>query len=32
MSIMSIKGPLGTAAAPDSKRGSGGAVPNGYFF
>jgi hypothetical protein len=27
-----IKGPFGTAPAPDSKRGSGGAVPNGYFF
>jgi hypothetical protein len=27
-----IKGPFGTASAPDSKRGSGGAVPNGYFF
>jgi hypothetical protein len=26
------KGPFGTAPAPDSKRGSGGAVPNGYFF
>jgi hypothetical protein len=25
-------GPLGTAPAPDSKRGSGGAVPNGYIF
>jgi hypothetical protein len=25
-------GPFGTAPAPDSKRGSGGAVPNGYFF
>jgi hypothetical protein len=29
---MEIKGPFGTAPAPDSKRGSGGAVPNGYFF
>jgi hypothetical protein len=27
-----IKGPFGTTPAPDSKRGSGGAVPNGYFF
>jgi hypothetical protein len=27
-----IKGPFGTAPAPDSKRGSGGAVPNGYFL
>jgi hypothetical protein len=27
-----IKGPFGTAPAPDSKRVSGGAVPNGYFF
>jgi hypothetical protein len=26
------KGPFGTTPAPDSKRGSGGAVPNGYFF
>jgi hypothetical protein len=26
------KGPFGTAPAPDSKRGSGGVVPNGYFF
>jgi hypothetical protein len=26
------KGPFGTAPAPDSKRGSGAAVPNGYFF
>jgi hypothetical protein len=26
------KGPFGTAPAPDSKRGSGEAVPNGYFF
>jgi hypothetical protein len=26
------KGPFGTAPAPDSKRGSGGAVPNKYFF
>jgi hypothetical protein len=26
------KGPFGTALAPDSKRGSRGAVPNGYFF
>jgi hypothetical protein len=27
-----IKGPFGTAPTPDSKRGSGGAMPNGYFF
>jgi hypothetical protein len=26
------KGPFGTAPAPDFKRGSGGAVPNEYFF
>jgi hypothetical protein len=26
------KGPFGTAPAPNSKRGSRGAVPNGYFF
>jgi hypothetical protein len=26
------KGPFGIAPAPDSKRGSGGAVPNGYFL
>jgi hypothetical protein len=29
---LSTKGPFGTAPAPDSKRGSGGAVPNGYFL
>jgi hypothetical protein len=26
------KGPFGTAPAPGSKRGSGGAMPNGYFL
>src|SRR5688572_8583487 len=26
------KGPFGTAPTPDSKRGSGGVVPNEYFF
>jgi hypothetical protein len=29
---MDTKGPFGTTPAPDSKRGSGGAVPNGYFL
>jgi hypothetical protein len=30
--LLQSKGPFGTAPAPDSKRGSGGAVPNEYFF
>jgi hypothetical protein len=32
ISTAMTKGPFGTAPAPDSKRGSGGVVPNGYFF
>lgn len=28
----SSKGPFGTALAFDSKRASGGAMPNGYFL
>jgi hypothetical protein len=32
MPVATIKGPFGTVPAPDSKRGSRGAVPNEYFF
>jgi hypothetical protein len=32
LSPVYTKGPFGTALAPDSKRGSGGAMPNEYFF
>jgi hypothetical protein len=30
--LLLIKGPFDTTPAPDSKQGSGGAVPNGYFL